>query len=710
MLHNKKRYSSINRIQQKTSLLRMKTRQRRTQQRQLSEYEEHIDNLQAQIQHTTHLYHELENKNHRYNKLILPKIFKPLFKIEIAISSANRYRKAFQMLVKEKGSVGKAYQFLRRHCKQHGLRSTKNILKAALSGKSHSITYNYNYWVDLYDKCDIQDIIRMKEIMQKWQQQPVFSVLMPVYNPPIEMLDEAIWSIRNQIYPNWEFCIADDASTNPKVREILSKHQAEDSRIKVVYREKNGHISAASNSALEIATGEFVVLFDNDDILPNHALYWVAKTVNQYPNADLIYSDEDKIDEQGRRSNPYFKPDWNEDLFYSHNMISHLGVYRTQIMKELGGFKLGLEGSQDYDLALRFIETIPHENIIHIPKVLYHWRVHAASTASSSDAKPYAVIAGEKALNQHFERMNYQGKVEFIKHSYYAKYNLPNELPKVSIIIPTRDGYNLIRTCIESIVHNTDYENYEILIIDNGSKEFQTLSYFKQLEKVLDNIRIIQDDSPFNYSALNNKAVQLAQGSILCFMNNDIEVISSNWLSEMVSHALRPKIGAVGAKLLYPNNTIQHTGVILGIGGVAAHSHVGFAADDDGYFGYNSIIRNYSAVTAACLVVQKSIFESAGGFNEKDLTVAFNDVDLCLKIKKLGFRNVFTPNALLYHHESATRGKDISEEKRKRFQGEQNYMLMQWKYILENDPAYNPNLGLHSEHFELAFPPRISKF
>lgn len=565
---------------------------------------------------------------------------------------------------------------------------------------------DYAEWIRRYDTLTGEGRDQMREGLDRMMKQPLISVVMPTYNPKPDWLIEAIESVRKQIYPHWELCIADDASTDQAVRPILERYAKEDPRIKVVFREQNGHISAASNSALELVTGEWVALLDHDDLLAEQALFWVADAINCNPDVRLIYSDEDKLDEVGKRCDPYFKCDWNADLFYSHNLITHLGVYRSDLLNAIGGFKVGLEGAQDYDLALRCIEYIEPKQIHHIPRVLYHWRVHAESTAQSADAKPYAMLAGERALNEHFQRQKINASAELIGHGFRVHYDLPNNQPMVSLIIPTRNGLKLIRQCVESILKKTTYTNYEILIVDNGSDDPATLQYFKELESEA-RVRVLRDDRPFNYSALNNAAVKVARGELIGLINNDIEVISPEWLSEMVSIALQPKVGAVGAKLWYPNNTLQHGGVVLGIGGFAGHSHKHLPHRQYGYVGRASLIQSFSAVTAACLIIRKTIYEEVGGLNETDLQVAFNDVDFCLRVGEAGYRNVWTPEAELYHHESATRGYEDTPEKQARFAKEGLYMKQRWSVLLLNDPAYSPNLTLDYEDFSLAWPPRV---
>jgi glycosyltransferase involved in cell wall biosynthesis len=569
---------------------------------------------------------------------------------------------------------------------------------------------DYTEWVRQFDTLTELDRVNMRATQADFVSQPILSVLMPTYNPRPEWLIEAIESVRSQIYTHWELCIADDASSDPAIRTILERYASQDSRIKIIIRPKNGHISLASNSALELATGQWVALLDHDDTLSEHALFWVAHCINVHPDARMIYSDEDKTDKTGNRLDPYFKSDWNPDLFYSHNLFCHLGVYEVALVRQVGGFRQGFEGAQDYDLALRCIEQVQSSQIHHIPRVLYQWRVHAESTALSADTKPYAMIAGERAINEHFARTGVKGSAKLTGHGYQVSYELPTILPLVSIIIPTRNGLNLLKQCIDSLLAKTTYPNFEILIIDNGSDDTATLSYLIDLAaspKNGKNISIIRDDSPFNYSQLNNRAVAQAKGEVVALLNNDIEVITPNWLSEMVSHALRAGVGAVGAKLWYPDDTLQHGGVVLGIGGVAAHVFPKFTRDSLGYFNRAVLIQNYSAVTAACLVVRKSIYLQVGGLNETDLAVAFNDVDFCIRIREAGYRNIWTPVAELYHHESATRGYEDTVEKQARFMAEVNYMKKTWGELLNNDPAYSLNLSLTACDYSYAWPPRM---
>lgn len=562
----------------------------------------------------------------------------------------------------------------------------------------------YRAWIERYDTLGDTDILSLKSAMATLGATPLVSILMPVFNPDIEWLEQAVASVIQQIYPHWQLCIANDASTDPRVVAILDAYAASDSRIVVMHRNMNGHISACSNSALLLATGEWVALLDQDDLLAPDALLRVAMAIDEQPQVRLIYSDEDKIDEKGQRADPYFKSDWNQDLFYSQNMISHLGVYHTGLVREVGGFREGYEGSQDYDLALRCVERLAPRQIHHIPRVLYHWRIHAQSTANGPAAKPYAALAGERALNDHFRRTGVAAEAAATEAGYRVRYDLP-ELPLVTLVIPTHNAVGLLRQCVESIIARTSYPYYDILVIDNRSDDPAALAYLRELAG-RDNIRVERDERPFNYSAINNAAVRAARGSVVALLNNDVEVINGNWLDEMVSHAMRPGVGAVGAKLLYADDTIQHAGIVLGVHGIAGHAHRFVERASAGYCGRAALVQSFSAVTAACLVVRKALYEQVGGLNEDPLGVACNDVDFCLRLGQAGYRTVWTPYAELYHHESATRGFDTTPEQLARSARENAYMRQRWGGLLTADPFYNPNLSLDSEDISLAWPPR----
>jgi len=571
----------------------------------------------------------------------------------------------------------------------------------------------YNKWVALYDTIKEKDISKMKQKVIGFKYKPLISIIVPIYNPDLIFLEKAIKSVLNQVYSHWELCLADDASPNEDVKKILKSYSKKDSRIKVIFREKNGHISEASNSAISIATGEYIALLDQDDELRPHSLYMIAKELNKDRNLCLLFSDEDKIDKNSHRFNAYFKPEWSLDLLYGQNYVSHLGVYKTSIVKEIGGFRKGYEGSQDYDLVLRFIEKIKPTQIKKINAVLYHWRAIPGSTALAAGSKLYAYDSAVRAIQDHLDRTKQNAMVYQLPGYlglYRVKYSLPSVLPKVSLIIPTKDKVDILDNCIQSIIKKTTYSNYEIIIIDNDSKEEKSKIYFKKLEQKNQNIKVISYKKPFNYSAINNLGVQNSKGSILGFINNDIEIISEDWLEEMVSHALRKEVGAVGAKLYFSNNTVQHAGLIVGLGGVAGHILKHTSRTSPGYFGRALLTQNFSAITAACIIMRKELFEKVGGFNEKDLKVAYNDVDLCLKLRENGYLILWTPFAELYHLESISRGLDDTPEKIARFKSEIQYMEKTWKTHELNDPYFNPNLDKHAEDYGLAFPEKKDNY
>ena len=541
---------------------------------------------------------------------------------------------------------------------------------------------------------------------------PLISIVIPTYNTNPDHLRACINSIEDQLYPHWEICICDDNSSEDIVRSILNDYSSTDQRIKTIFRNENGHISNASNDALELATGEYVALLDHDDLLANDALYWVAKAIRTHPFANLIYSDEDKIEENGRRSCPHFKPAFNIDLLLSYNYISHLGVYRRRTLQEIGGFRVGLEGSQDHDLALRTVLTSSPDQIVHVPRILYHWRIHPESTASDPNSKDYTSERGLKAV-QHYldEQQKTSGcsatATKRAPNRYRCHWHLPQQSPSVDLIIPTRDRAEILELAVYSILERTDYDNYTITIVDNQSCEAPTFELFQNLQKKYpDIVRVIPHNKEFNYSAINNAAVKQSKADFIGLINNDIEAITADWLTEMTSLALRPDVGCVGAKLLYSNDTIQHGGVVIGIGDVAGHAHKYFPKDNPGYVDRLHYTQQMTAVTAACLIVRREIFNEVGGLNEKNLSVAFNDVDFCLRVHSKGYRNIFTPFAQLYHHESISRGTEDTPQKRQRFNQERQYMLDQYDTHEINqlpvDLFYSPSLTKTHENFTIS--------
>jgi len=546
----------------------------------------------------------------------------------------------------------------------------------------------------------------LEEELLKLTYRPLISILIPTYNTNEKFLRECLDSVINQVYQNWELCIADDASKEPQVRKVLEEYRERfPTQIKLVFCEENRHISATTNAALEIAEGEFVALLDHDDLLTEDALFEVVKLLNQKheKQVDVIYSDEDKWNDVAECfDEPFFKPDWSPENLKGQMYIGHLGIYRRNLVEEVGGFRLGLEGSQDWDLALRVTEKA--QSICHIPKILYHWRKHSNSTAQHANQKNYAVIAGLKAVNDALEREN-EGGIAHLNNDnncVLVQYPIKNK-PLVSIVIPTKDKSELLKPCLVSLVKNTSYPNFEIVIVDNGSLELETFQLFEEYQQLLkEKFKVIHDDDVFNFSRLVNNGVKASNGDMILMLNNDTEVISpNNWLEEMVGYAQRKEIACVGCKLLYDDQTIQHAGVICGLGGIASHSHLNLPVSSPGYYARLTIVSNYSATTGACFMIRRNIWEEVKGFDET-LAVAYNDVDFCLRLLSKNYRHVVLPHVLFYHHESKSRGLDDTPEKQRRFTQETNLMKQRWQDIIDHDPYYNPNLTLFATDFSIS--------
>lgn len=562
-------------------------------------------------------------------------------------------------------------------------------------------TNDYLSWVTQNDTLGLREEKIYKELLSNLQIKPLISVLMPVYNTPEKFLRIAIESVINQIYLNWELCIADDCSTHPTVRKVLEEYSQKDSRIKIIYRKASGHISEASNTASTLASGDFIAMLDHDDMLREHSLLLTVKAIEENKNVVLLYSDEDKINELDQRFSPFFKPNWNPDLLRSQNYICHMLVIRRGEFLKHKGFRAGYEGSQDWDLLLRLTETLDSGEIVHIPKILYHWRAIENSTALSSNNKEYSTKSSLKALHEHYKRTYSNMSPYQLPNGYFGSINNQKNFPSVTIIIPTRNGGQVLNRCIHSIVDKTAYDNYEIVIIDNNSDDGETLNLLEDFKSKISNLKVLVDTSPFNFSAINNKAAKSVNSKVLVFLNDDTEILEKSWLSELAAHSIRKEIGAVGGKLLYPNGTIQHAGVILGIGGVAGHAFRTFREDYSGQMNRANLIHNVSAVTGACLAIENQKFLSVGGFDEKKLAVAFNDVDICLKLLNKGYRNLYLPQVKLLHHESYSRGMEDNPVKQARFSRETQTMKKRWNLILKNDPCYNPNLTLSDEQFNI---------
>lgn len=579
----------------------------------------------------------------------------------------------------------KAYCTIKNNPKS--LLSFQNFIK--FYKRLFSKTKNESFY-DPYDSFEYNEWLKkQKDLIEKvkLKYSPKISIIIPIYNVKAKFLDKCIESVLNQSYTNWELCLINDASTNNETNECLNKYLNIDSRIIIKNRKKNGNISVATNDGIEMSSGEYIAFLDNDDELDPNALLHVAKELNDNKKIELIYTDEDKIDENGKRFDPFFKPDWSPDTFLSYNYICHFVVVKKSLIDKIGKLRTEYDGCQDYDFLLRATEKT--QNIYHIPKILYHWRAIDSSTAKDLNNKKEISIKSKKLLQETLERRKINATVNITnENNYYIKYKLEKNY-KVSIIIPTKDHIELLTRCIDSIINKTDYKNYEIIIVNNNSSEketFEKLNEYKKNKK----IKIIDMNCEFNYSFLNNEAVKSSTGEYLVLLNNDTEIISENWLTEMLSYASQSHIGTVGVKLLYDDNTIQHGGIILGLGGVAGHAFINENRNYSGPYSTLQVVRNVGGNTAACLMINKEKYTSVKGLDEK-IKVAFNDVDFNLKMLDKGYYNVFLPNIEIYHYESKSRGLEDTKEKIERFNSEVIYMQKKWNNKLKTDPYYNNN-------------------
>lgn len=578
---------------------------------------------------------------------------------------------------------------------------------SALIGKARIRSgTNYRRWVDYYDTLTRDQLQRMAKRIEGCAS-PTMTVLLPADGIDTDSLARIIEAVLDQAYPHWVLVVVLDASDASNRAAVIKSFASRDGRIRMVRGAHAGSTSSTLFGLQDHIHSEWVLLLGPDVLLREHALYCLAEEVNRRTEIGFVYADEDWLDHRSRRQSPCFKPDWNQDLFYAQNLVGGFGFYSTRVLGQIGWFSEIEDGAERYDLALRAFEVLGAAGIAHIPRVLAHRLIR--ETESAAPLCPGCMRPTENeaaALRAHFARMGVDAEIHSNDYGRRIVYGLPAASPLVSLVIPTRNGLLLLKNCIDSLLARTDYPCFEIIVVDNGSDEQDTLDYLDALRRD-PRIRVIRDASPFNYSRLNNMAVKHARGEFVGLLNNDIEVIARDWLSEMVGIAMQPGVGAVGAKLLYPDGTVQHAGVILGYWDGAEHGHKGLPGDAPGYCGRAVLQQSLSAVTAACLIVRKSIFEEVGGLNEADLPVAFNDVDFCLRVRNAGYRNVWTPYALLYHHESATRGKEDTPEKKARADGELRYLRTHWGAQLLVDPAYNPNLTLLDTDFSLAWPPRV---
>ncbi len=574
--------------------------------------------------------------------------------------------------------------------KRHGLRRTLRRLFGTLKLRFHF------GWRKVYSKKQIK-----AQREATFSRDICISILVPLYNTPISFLREMIASVQAQTYANWQLCMADGSDAqHSEVGEVASEYAQNDTRICYRKLAQNGGISANTNACAEMAKGQYLALFDHDDLLHPSALYDIMCAICDQ-GADFIYTDEATFTHSPRDAySPNFKPDFAPDTLRSYNYICHLSAFSRELFDRVGGFRPAFDGSQDYDLILRLTEVA--QKVVHIPHLLYYWRCHQASVSFDISAKPYTVTSALAALNEHLARVGLQGKAQesAVPSTYRIRYALPCA-PRISIIIPNKDHTDLLDACIRSVLEKSTYPNYEILIVENNSTEEATFAYYDRITQAHDCIKVLRYAGGFNYSAINNFAIAQAQGEHLILLNNDMEIITPDWMEELLSYTQRSDVGACGMMLYYPDDTVQHAGVILGIGGVAGHAHKDARRDDYGYAYRLTVAQNLSAVTAACMMVKKAVFEEIGGF-DTSLAVAFNDVDLCLAMRKAGYLIVFTPYAQAYHYESKSRGSEDTREKAERFRSEVERFHQKWEDVLQaGDPYYNPNLTLDSEDFRL---------
>ena len=590
------------------------------------------------------------------------------------------------------------FKKIKYYLRRYGIIETlKKVFKRVFHIKENRKTNQeqYKIWMEK-NNLRQQDIENQKNY--KFEYSPQISVVVPMYNTNEIFFKELIESIENQTYSNWELCLADGSESQ---NESLKQYYEKNEKIKYKFLNENKGISENTNKAIELATGEYIGFLDHDDLLSQDALFEMVKVINEKENAEFIYSDEDKINETGERFEPYFKPDYSPETLVCNNYITHFVVVKKELVDKVGKLNSKFNGAQDFDFVLR--ATNEAKEVFHISKILYHWRVHKSSTANVADAKPYAYEAGKRAVEAHLKRTGKKGIVEEgqdVPGIYKIKYEIEGN-PKVSILIPNKDNVNLLKTCIDSILKLTTYKNYEILIIENNSEKKETLEYYNEISKN-EKVRIINSGiKEFNYSKIINFGVQNATGEFILQLNNDTKVLNSDWLENMVGYAQNKEIGAVGARLYYDDKTIQHAGIIVGLSGIAGNMLVNLPYGKHAYFGREAATRNVAAVTGACLLCRKELYEEVGFMDEEKFKVAFNDVDFCLKLLEKGYRNIYNPYSELIHYESKSRGYEYTKAKEERFNKESENFKLKWKKYIDYDPYYNVNFTRKTCNYDI---------
>lgn len=629
---------------------------------------------------------------------------KPPYRKINLIMTAEGQRMIYSVNLKkgEKNKFGQTQSYITKgiaYFRRNGLERTLKRCLEKLLQKGNAGGVNYSKWrrEHLPDKEELA-----AQTKNVFLYQPLISIVVPLYRTPLEYLKELVASLEDQTYRRWELCLSDGSGEDSPLTGYLEELQRKESRIKVVSSDCPLGISENTNAALGIASGDFVAFADHDDLLEAFALYECVKTIHKYSNAELIYSDEDKVSMNGKEFfQPHFKSDFNIDLLCSMNYFCHLVMVKKELLQKVGGLDSAYDGAQDYDFVLRCVEQAAE--ICHVPKVLYHWRAHKDSTAENPESKRYAFEAGKRAVQAHYDRRGILAQVLMGEYPglYRTIYQFPEEKPLISIIIPNKDHIRDLDKCVRSILQNSSYPNIEFVIVENNSIQEETFVYYRRMEVECPNFHVAVWEDEFDYSSINNYGVEFAAGDYLLFLNNDTEIINHDCLEELLGPLMREEVGAVGARLYYPDNTIQHAGVIIGFGGIAGHAFQGSSRGDNGYFSRIICQSDLSAVTAACMMVKRSVFEAVGGF-DSTLKVAFNDVDFCLRVRRLGKLVVYNPYAELYHYESKSRGYEDTPGKIARFNKEADDFLKRWPDILQNgDPYYNPNLTLDKPDFSI---------
>ena len=593
-----------------------------------------------------------------------------------------------------KNNLNKVKYYFRRY---GFLEVSKKVFKRVFRIKENRKTNQeqYKIWMEK-NELTKEEIERQKAY--KFNFSPKISIVVPMYNTDEIFFKELVESIENQTYSNWELCLADGSETQ---NESLKQYYEKNKKIKYKFLNENKGISENTNKAIEMATGEYIGFLDHDDLISQDALFEMIKVINENQNAEFIYSDEDKIDEQYERFEPYFKPDYSPETLACNNYITHFVVVKKELLDRVGKLNSEFNGAQDFDFVLR--ATSEAKDVVHISKILYHWRVHKSSTANVADAKPYAYEAGKKAVEAHLKRTGRNGIVEDgqdVPGIYKIKYEIEGN-PKVSILIPNKDNINLLKTCIDSILKLTTYKNYEIVVIENNSEKKETLEYYNEISKN-ENVRILNSGiKEFNYSKIINFGVQNVDSEFVIQLNNDTKILNSDWLENMVGYAQNKEIGAVGARLYYEDKTIQHAGIIVGLSGIAGNMLVNLPYGKHAYFGREAATRNVAAVTGACLLCRRELYEEVGFMDEEKFKVAFNDVDFCLKLLEKGYRNIYNPYVELIHYESKSRGYEYTKEQEERFNKESENFKTKWKKYIDYDPYYNINFSRKSCNYDI---------